>query len=126
MLGTQPIDVLIGGPPCQGFSRAGWRSRGAGRRFTATEDDRNYLFEELVGLLHVMKPRIFVMENVPGVGEVEFEDGTNFLDVMQNAMRRAGYTNVIWMLNAAAYGVPQLRVRRIIVGVRGLSACPLD
>lgn len=121
LLGTTQIDVLIGGPPCQGFSRAGWRSRGTGRRFTASEDDRNYLFQELVGLLHVMRPRIFVMENVPGVGEVEFEDGTNFLEVMQNAMRRAGYTTAVWTLNAAAYGVPQNRIRRIIVGVRGLS-----
>ena len=124
IIGDQEIDVLIGGPPCQGFSRAGWRSRNTGRRFTATDDDRNYLFKELVGLLHVMKPRIFVMENVPGVGEVEFENGDSFLDVMQNAMRRAGYTTNVWILNAAAYGVPQLRVRRIIVGVRGLSRLP--
>lgn len=124
IIGEEEIDVLIGGPPCQGFSRAGWRSRNTGRRFTATDDDRNYLFKELVGLLHVMKPRIFVMENVPGVGEVEFENGDSFLDVMQNAMRRAGYTTNVWILNAAAYGVPQLRVRRIIVGVRGLSRLP--
>lgn len=124
LLGSKRIDVLIGGPPCQGFSRAGWRSRGTGRRFTATEDDRNYLFRELVGLLHVLQPRIFVMENVPGVGEVKFEDGTNFLEVMQNAMRRAGYTTEVWILNAAAYGVPQNRVRKIIVGVRGASRLP--
>lgn len=124
LIGDQRIDVLIGGPPCQGFSRAGWRSRNTGSRFLATEDDRNYLFEELVGLLHVMKPRIFVMENVPGVGEVQFEDGTSFLDVMQNAMRRAGYTTNVWLLNAAAYGVPQMRVRRIIVGVLDLDCMP--
>lgn len=124
LIGDQRIDVLIGGPPCQGFSRAGWRSRNTGTRFLATDDDRNYLFEELVGLLHVMQPRIFVMENVPGVGEVRFEDGATFLDVMQNAMRRAGYTTNVWLLNAAAYGVPQMRVRRIIVGVHGLARMP--
>ena len=124
LLGDQPIDVLIGGPPCQGFSRAGWRSRGTGRRFTATEDDRNYLFRELVGLLHVLQPRIFVMENVPGVGEVKFEDGTNFLEVMQNAMHEVGYTTEVWILNAAAYGVPQNRVRKIVVGVLGISGLP--
>lgn len=124
IMGDQQIDVLIGGPPCQGFSRAGWRSRGTGRRFLATEDDRNYLFKELVGLLHVLKPRIFVMENVPGVGEVKFEDGTNFLDVMQNAIKRAGYITEVWILNAAAYGVPQNRVRRIIVGVLGAGRLP--
>lgn len=124
LLGDQKIDVLIGGPPCQGFSRAGWRSRNTGSRFLATEDDRNYLFKELVGLLHVMKPRIFVMENVPGVGEVQFENGDSFLDVMRYAMRRAGYATNVWLLNAAAYGVPQMRVRRIIVGVHGLARMP--
>ncbi|MFD2608962.1 DNA (cytosine-5-)-methyltransferase [Deinococcus taklimakanensis] len=124
LIDGQGIDVLIGGPPCQGFSRAGWRSRNTGRRFTATEDDRNYLFEELVGLLHVMQPRIFIMENVPGVGEVQFDDGTTFLDVMRTAMHRAGYTTEVWLLNAAAYGVPQMRVRRIIIGVHGLTRMP--
>ncbi len=124
LVGDRRIDVLIGGPPCQGFSRAGWRSRNTGRRFTATGDDRNYLFKELVGLLHVMQPRIFVMENVPGIGEVQFENGDSFLDVMQKAMRRAGYTTHVWLLNAAAYGVPQMRVRRIIVGVHGLARMP--
>ena len=118
IIADQPIDVLIGGPPCQGFSRAGWRSRGTGRRFTATEDDRNYLFRELVGLLDVLRPRIFVMENVPGLGEVRFADGTSFLAVMRQAMEDAGYRTAVWMLNAAAYGVPQHRVRKIIVGVR--------
>ena len=118
LIADQPVDVLIGGPPCQGFSRAGWRSRGTGRRFTATEDDRNYLFRELVGLLEVMRPRVFVMENVPGLGEVQFADGASFLGVMRQAMEDAGYRTTLWLLNAAAYGVPQHRVRKIIVGVR--------
>jgi DNA (cytosine-5)-methyltransferase 1 len=118
LIANQPIDVLIGGPPCQGFSRAGWRSRGTGRRFTATEDDRNYLFRELVGLLDVLRPRVFVMENVPGLGEVQFADGSSFLGVMRQAMEDAGYQTTLWLLNAAAYGVPQHRVRKIIVGVR--------
>ena len=124
LLADERIDVLIGGPPCQGFSRAGWRSRGTGRRFTATEDDRNYLFQELVGLLQVLKPRIFVMENVPGIGEVKFGDGTNFLEVMQNAMQEVGYTTAVWVLNAAAYGVPQNRVRKIIVGALNTDELP--
>lgn len=118
LIGEVRVDVLIGGPPCQGFSRAGWRSRGTGQRFTASEDDRNYLFRELVGLLEVLNPRVVVMENVPGLGEVTFPDGKKFLQVTRDAMEEQGYHTEVWMLNAAAYGVPQHRVRKIIVGTR--------
>lgn len=117
-LGGQPVDVLVGGPPCQGFSRAGWRSRTSTRQVQATEDDRNYLFEELIGLLEVLRPRVVIMENVPGIGEVRFPDGSSFLEVMVEAMRSLGYDAAVWTLDAATYGVPQHRVRRIIVGSR--------
>lgn len=115
MLQGLQVDVLIGGPPCQGFSRAGWRSRG-GRMHTATEDDRNYLFQELVGLLEVLHPRLVVLENVPGMGEVRFPDGSTFQDETRKAMEALGYSTDVWMLDAASYGVPQHRIRQIIVG----------
>ncbi|MFC4427173.1 DNA (cytosine-5-)-methyltransferase [Deinococcus navajonensis] len=117
-LGGQQVDVLVGGPPCQGFSRAGWRSRTSTRQVQATADDRNYLFEELIGLLEVLRPRVVIMENVPGIGEVRFPDGTSFLEVTVEAMRSLGYDSTVWTLDAATYGVPQHRVRRIIVGSR--------
>ncbi|GMA15884.1 hypothetical protein GCM10025871_22150 [Deinococcus metallilatus] len=119
IVGTQQIDVLVSGPPCQGFSRAGLRAKAAHGAPKPTEDERNHLFQELVDLLEVLEPRAIVMENVPGMGEVRYEDGTTFVQAAEAAMQAAGYDTCTWLLNAAAYGVPQDRIRRIIVGVRG-------
>ena len=118
VLGDQEVDVLIGGPPCQGFSRAGWRSRGSGKRFEPGEDDRNHLYAELINLLRLVRPKVVLMENVPGIGEVRFPDGSSFQEVTEQAMRELGYTPTTWMLNAAHHGVPQMRFRRVIIGTR--------
>jgi DNA (cytosine-5)-methyltransferase 1 len=113
------VDILVGGPPCQGFSRVGWRSRGAAKQeYRATTDSRNHLYRELVELLHVVRPRVVLMENVPGMGEVKFQDGTTFRELARAALEAAGYDTNIWMLNAAWYGVPQQRIRQMIVGSR--------
>lgn len=122
IIGDTQIDVLVGGPPCQGFSRAGLRSKATRDGKRASADERNHLYRELVDLLEVLTPRAVVLENVPGMGEVTYEDGTTFVDAARDAMRAAGYVTTTWLLNAAAYGVPQERVRRIIVGVRGAPA----
>jgi DNA (cytosine-5)-methyltransferase 1 len=113
-----PIDVLVGGPPCQGFSRAGLRAKAAHGAPKAGDDERNHLYQEVVDLLEVLRPRAIVMENVPGMGEVKYEDGSTFVDAARGAMKAAGYDTTTWLLNAAAYGVAQERIRRIIVGVR--------
>jgi DNA (cytosine-5)-methyltransferase 1 len=117
ILGDQRVDVLVGGPPCQGFSRAGWRSRGNGQRFTPSNDDRNHLYAELINLLGYLKPKVVLMENVPGIGEVRFPDGSTFQNVTEQAMRELGYLPTTWTLNAAHHGVPQTRIRRVIVGI---------
>lgn len=100
------LDVLDGSPPCQGFSMAGSRQ---------LADGRNHLFLEYVRLLKAFNPRAFVMENVPGiaVGKMKLV----FLDVMR-ALEDAGYHVKCAVLNAADYGVPQLRRRAIFIGVR--------
>jgi len=118
IIGDTPIDVLVGGPPCQGFSRAGLRAKTAHGAAPASSDERNHLFHELVDLLEVLRPRAMVMENVPGMGEVRYEDGGTFVEAARAAMEAAGYRTTTWLLNAAAYGVAQDRVRRIIVGIR--------
>jgi DNA (cytosine-5)-methyltransferase 1 len=69
-------------------------------------------------LLEQLKPKVVLMENVPGIGEVRFPDGSTFQDVTMQAMVERGYLPTIWTLNAAHYGVPQLRFRRVIVGIR--------
>ncbi|GAB4207758.1 MAG: DNA (cytosine-5-)-methyltransferase [Roseiflexaceae bacterium] len=100
-------DIIIGGPPCQGFSSI--------RPFRAlTENDpRNNLFESFALIVNTFKPKWFVLENV--VGLLTHKQGET-LRIMLQLFQQIGYT-VDWkVLNAALYGLPQRRERLIIVG----------
>ena len=105
-LAAGELDILDGSPPCQGFSTAGKRK---------VSDARNRLFEEYVRFLRAMKPKAFVMENVPGL--VAGNMRTVFAEVI-TALRAEGYVVRARILNAAHYGVPQTRRRVIILGLR--------
>lgn len=101
------VDVIIGGPPCQGFSSI--------RPFRSQEknDDRNTLFEQFAIYVDFFKPQIFVFENV--VGLVTYNGGKT-LEAIQNCFREIGYDTEWRILNAANYGVPQKRERFIMIG----------
>jgi DNA (cytosine-5)-methyltransferase 1 len=115
MLGRRRLDVLIGAPPCQGFSRAGFRSKAAKTGYRLEKDARNYLFEYLVDLALALRPRLFLMENVPGMGTARKED-LSFLESAGRMLERQGkFKTSIWKLNASAYGVPQDRMRCFLV-----------
>lgn len=107
-LEPEGLDVLVGGPPCQGFSiNAPVRSE---------KDDRNRLFRHYVRLvLEGIRPRFVVMENVPGL--VSMAKG-KYLRNVCDAFETAGYRPVYRILNACHYGVPQERWRLIIVASR--------
>ncbi|PKP14803.1 MAG: DNA (cytosine-5-)-methyltransferase, partial [Bacteroidetes bacterium HGW-Bacteroidetes-23] len=101
------IDVVIGGPPCQGFSMAG----NIGRKFI--EDPRNKLFKEFVRVVKVVQPKFFVMENVARLynhnkGETRKEIIKDFQEI--------GYKVECKILNSADFGVPQVRKRVIFIG----------
>ncbi|WP_164486863.1 DNA cytosine methyltransferase [Plantibacter sp. PA-3-X8] len=101
------IDVVVGGPSCQGFSSMGKQD---------VDDDRNELVSEFVRLVEGLSPRAFVMENVPGILAPQFAS------LVDDAIRRfvaAGYTlrDHSQPLDATEYGVPQRRKRVFIVGV---------
>lgn len=100
------IDVIIGGPPCQGFSTLG-------KRFI--DDPRNKLFKEYVRIVNDIKPKIFVMENVSGI--LSMENG-KVLENIIKSFNNIGYKLEYRLLNAAEYGVPQLRERTIFIGTR--------
>lgn len=106
--GLQPgdLDLFDGSPPCTGFSTAGRRQ---------LDDPRNQLFREFVRLLAGLQPRTFVMENVAGMARGKMRG--IYLEAM-DALRAAGYRIVVGILNSAAFGVPQLRERLIVIGVR--------
>lgn len=105
-LGKAEIDLLIGGPPCQGFSiNAPKRS---------LEDDRNHLFREYGRLvLEGLRPKVIVMENVPGMVSL---DGGRFIRDIYALFEQAGYRMRHMILCAAHYGVPQERWRLFFIG----------
>lgn len=102
------LDLMAGGPPCQGFSiNAPVRS---------TADKRNHLFREYLRFVDAFAPRAVLIENVPGL--VSFEHGAT-LHAILDSLAELGYGANVQILGAAYYGVPQMRWRTIILGVRG-------
>lgn len=119
------IDLLIGGPSCQGFSRAGRRDK---------SDPRNMLFGEYVRVVSEISPKYIVLENVEGFMDmqfvgykgltgIEYPDGTVTPDILKSELNAIGYETLEpRILNAADYGVPQRRNRAIFIGYkRGLT-----
>ena len=92
------IDVVIGGPPCQGFSQKGQRK--------TIHDERNFLFKYYVRVVELVKPRYFVMENVPNLLTAEKGYFRKEIEELFNSM---GYQLKMGILNASDYGVPQNR-----------------
>lgn len=103
-------DIIIGGFPCQDFSIAGKR-----RGLSA---ERGKLYLEMKKVIQHCKPMAFVAENVDGIRKPKNGDESSALDVILDDFRNVGYTVVYKALNAANYGVPQTRIRVIIVGIR--------
>lgn len=99
------VDVIIGGPPCQGFSQKGQRK--------TIHDERNFLFKNYVSVVGIVKPRYFVMENVPNL--LTAENGY-FLNEIEELFSTMGYKLEHGVLNASDYGVPQNRRRAVIIG----------
>jgi len=109
----EKIEVVIGGPPCQGFSQKGQRK--------SINDDRNYLFKQFVEVVKYVQPKYFAMENVPNLLTAE---GGYFKEEIITLFESLGYKLSTGILNAADYGVPQNRRRAIIIGKLGLTAVP--
>ncbi|MGH7088449.1 MAG: DNA cytosine methyltransferase [Stellaceae bacterium] len=105
-LGRGELDLLIGGPPCQGFSIIGQRE---------LWDPRNGLFRQFMRIAEELRPKIIVIENVTGLATLE--KGA-VLAELGNAFRAAGYSIDCAELLAAQYGVPQMRWRMFFIGWR--------
>ncbi len=112
------VDVLIGAPPCQGFSMAGHRSKSGRTGYKLVTDERNYLFEYFVKAAMELRPRLLVMENVPGMQSARQEKGSFLQMAAQLLEQAAGFKTAVWRLNASAFGVPQDRIRYFLVGTR--------
>jgi len=106
--GSKAIDVIVGGPPCQGFSSLR-PSRGLD-----LNDPRNSLYKQFVKYVRALQPRLFLLENVVGLLTI---DRGRLLSQMIDAFRQSGYRTDWRVLNAANYGVPQKRERFFLVGI---------
>ena len=108
------IDVLIGGPPCQGFSTIGKRVSADPEKRTEY-DPRNTLFREYIRILNYLKPKFFLMENVQGLLT---RDKGRIFEEIKDTFNKTGYDFNYIVLNAADYGVPQIRNRVFFYGNR--------
>jgi DNA (cytosine-5)-methyltransferase 1 len=111
-------DVLIGGPPCQPFSKSGFWASGGARRL---DDPRAGTLRAYMRVLEEARPRAFLMENVEGLGFRGKDEGLKFVNSELERINTAhgtGYVASIGVLNAADFGVPQLRRRLFVVGAR--------
>lgn len=106
------VDLVAGGPPCQGFSMAGRRNE---------NDQRNNLIKSYIDFIKLIKPKILFFENVKGF-TMEFkknkDKGKEYSSYVENALNRAGYFVKGELVNFGEYGIPQKRTRFILVGVR--------
>lgn len=100
-------DILIGGPPCQSFSLLGRRR---------PHDERGSLAWKYLDILKEKRPTYFLFENVVGIKSARTVDGNNVLQELEKSLLALGYGLTTCTLNAADYGVPQLRVRVFIAG----------
>lgn len=106
LAGTSEIDLIAGGPSCQGFSTHGKRMQ---------DDPRNFLFKHFVRLVNEVQPKMFLMENVKGM--LTYGKGA-FRKQIEAAFEEIGYRTDFTQVVAADYGVPQLRHRILFIGTR--------
>lgn len=110
MASIPSADVLIGGPPCQPFSLVGKRK---------IDDERRDLIWDFVNAVKVLTPKVFVMENVTGLRSAVDKSGMPLLGQLLKSFQKLGYSINYGILNAANYGVPQLRRRLVVIGYEG-------
>lgn len=102
LIETHHVDIIAGGPPCQGFSIAGRRDQ---------NDPRNSLFMEFLRFVKYFKPKLVIMENVPGILSMKKADGEKVIDVITEEYNNIGYEVMYKVLLAADFEVPQIRKR---------------
>lgn len=117
--GSSDVDVICGGPPCQGFSGIGIR-----RSYSVDKEQlpSNHLYQDMAFFIHKMKPKIFLFENVEGLLSAKWnkegQKGEIFKDVLDTFTNLKGYTVKYKLVHAKDYGVPQNRPRVLLTGIK--------
>lgn len=102
------VDIIAGGPPCQGFSVAGPSQYGI-------IDKRNTLIMEFFRFITVLKPKYCILENVKGILNGKMNASQKALETYKKEMEKIGYTSKVFVLQAADFGVPQYRERVVVI-----------
>lgn len=119
LLSGQDLDLITGGPPCQGFSGLGHR-----RSFTIEKKDipTNHLYQEMIRVINKLQPKVFLFENVQGLLSSRWDSsgikGEIFRDVYQSFSSIDGYVCQPTLIHAYHFGVPQNRPRVMIIGIK--------
>lgn len=114
LLGADSVDVIVGGPPCQGFSTARQRD-GSNHGQRLKEDPRRYLYQEFLRYVEFFSPRVFVMENVLGIRSAS---GGEYFTRVQKEARAIGYRVHAQVEDCVELGLPQKRRRQLFIGTR--------
>ncbi|SDY43256.1 DNA cytosine methyltransferase [Eubacterium barkeri] len=107
--GNHPIDVILGGPPCQAYSLVGRARDKNGMK----DDPRNYLFRQYFSFVKKYQPKVIVFENVSGLSSAK---NGEIITEIKKELKAIGYRFEYRLLNSADYGVPQKRKRIILIG----------
>ena len=110
-------DIIIGGPPCQGFSIC---VKNAGD----PKDPRNSLFVEFIRMAKIFSPEVMVMENVPNIIRAKTKSGIAVVDIIRQEFESMGYHVYYDVLTASDYGVPQMRQRFVLIATKQVLARP--
>jgi len=102
----EKVDLVIGGPPCQGFSHAGKRKE---------NDPRNQLYKSYISFINIVKPKILIIENVSGIASKFNKDGESYKDNILDKLKSKYYV-AGRLITSELFGVPQKRKRYIIIG----------
>jgi DNA (cytosine-5)-methyltransferase 1 len=114
LTGMTEVDMIVGGPPCQGFSQVRQRD-GANHGGRLIEDPRRRLYEQYFQYVDEFQPKLFVMENVLGMRSAA---GGRYFNAVHSTAREHGYRVIGTVIDAWKYGVPQKRRRQFIIGTR--------
>ena len=101
-------DIIIGGPPCQGFSVCV-------KDACDPKDPRNSLFVEFIRMGKIFNPKVMVMENVPNIAKAKTQSGERVVDILKSEFEKLGYNVYQDILTASDYGVPQMRQRFVLI-----------
>lgn len=115
----EDVDIVIGGPPCQSLSQAGYRARLASDDgYSILDDPRTELYRAYVEMVDQLSPSILLMENVEGIINEVGDSEIRVLDQIQEALVELGYACHARLLDCSEFGIPQRRERVFLIGVR--------